>query len=304
MKITNGLVFTEEGLFERHDVFVENGVFAEKSGGEVINADGLLVIPGLVDTHFHGCAGHDFSDGTDEAVSAIVRYELECGVTTICPAVMALPETELECVFAAAGNCKSDVLAGVNMEAPFLSPEKSGAHDKRFLCAQDVALFDRLNALSGGKIKIVTVAPELENANGFINAASETSSVSLGHSAADYDCAVRAFACGANRVTHLFNAMSPFSHRAPGIIGAAADCGAYAELICDGVHVHPSAVRLAFSIFGDKIILISDSMRAAGLPDGTYALGGQDVTVAGGKAVVAGTDTIAGSVFTLADCLR
>ena len=165
-------------------------------------------------------------------------------------------------------------------------------------------MFRRLNEACGGMVRLVTVAPEQPGAMEFIREVSKTCTVSLGHSTADYDTAMAAYAAGASHATHLFNAMPQLMHREPGIVGAARDSGASAELICDGLHIHPSVVRIVFELFGERTILISDSLRCAGMPEGEYTLGGQPITYRGGKATLKGTDTLAGSSIHLMDGVR
>lgn len=200
---------------------------------------------------------------------------------------------------------KAARLCGINMEGPFISVEKKGAQNEEYIRKPDILLFDRLNAVSGNMIKLVSIAPEVEGAMEFIERKSSEAVISIAHTAADYDTSILAFKKGASHVTHLYNAMNPYTHRAPGPIGAVADAvNAKVELICDGIHIHPAAVRTTFKIFGDeRIIFISDSMRATGLADGSYTLGGQDVAVSGNLATLK-DGTIAGSVTNLMDCLR
>lgn len=306
MKIANAQVFQEDGSFRQQDVFVAGEHFCDHAQGETLDAAGLFLIPGLVDIHLHGCVGHDFCDGTREAIAAIARYEAQNGVTAFSPATMTLPEeTLLEvCRQAARYDGGGAMLAGITMEGPFFSVAKKGAQNEAFLRAPDTGLYRRLQEASGGLLKVACVAPELPGAMEFIGRVSGECAVSLAHTAADYDTAMRAFAAGASHVTHLFNAMEPFLHRAPGVVGAAADSGATVELICDGVHLHPAMVRAAVKLFGaERVVLVSDSMMATGLADGEYALGGQAVTVKGGRALLA-DGTIAGSARNLMDCVR
>ena len=311
MRITGGRVFDlAEGFVER-DLCTDGRLIATASGDStVVDAAGCYVIPGLTDLHFHGCRGQDFSDGDPEGLAEMARYELSRGVTQICPAGMTLLEDQLVkiCETAAAhlrAGRPGATLCGINLEGPFLSRAKKGAQNGDWIRDPDVDLLRRLKAASGGLVKLVSVAPELPGAIEFIEAVGEEVTVSLAHTTADYDTATRAFRAGARQVTHLFNAMPPFSHRAPGVVGAALDApGCMVELICDGVHIHPSVVRAVFKMFGpERVILISDSMRAAGMPDGQYTLGGQDVTVKGRHATLA-DGTLAGSVTDLMGCLQ
>ena len=221
---------------------------------------------------------------------------------------MTLPKEKLHRIFEAVRQAEhredEAVIRGINMEGPFLDPARKGAHVEEWICRPDADLVRQLNQASGGLICLVTLAPNVEGAGDFIREMHKEVCISLGHTAADYDCAVEAMKMGAHHVTHLYNAMNPFVHRAPGLIGAAMDdpeC--MVELISDGYHIHPSAIRATFRMFGpDRVILISDSMRAAGMPDGTYELGGQEVTVGDRKAVL-GDGTLAGSATNLYGCM-
>ena len=314
MRIIGGQVFDlKEGFVER-DVCTNGALISSVSGDEqILSADGCYVIPGLVDVHFHGCIGEDFSDATPEGLQRIADYELSQGVTYICPAGMTLPEEQLVkiCENAAAHRRKNTggaELVGVHLEGPFLSMAKKGAQNADYLHAPDIAMLRRLQASAEGCVRLVTAAPEEAGALEFIRAAVEAGiAVSIGHTVADYDTAKAAFAVGADHVTHLYNGMPPMHHRAPGVIGAAFDSpGVMAELICDGVHIHGAMVRMAFRLFGaERMILISDSLRAAGMPDGRYPFGGQEIEVHGNRATIAGhPETLAGSVTSLMGCLR
>lgn len=315
MIIKNASVFTEEGKFAKQDIYIKDGKFVisaeEADGEEIIDGEECFAIPGLTDIHFHGCMGHDFCDGTREAITAMAEYEASVGVTSIVPATMTLGEDTLQgiCETAAAyvkevSNDKAADLCGINMEGPFVAASKKGAQNGAYIRRPDGDMFDKLNKASGNMIKLVAIAPEVEGAMEFIKAKKDETVLSVAHTATDYDTAVEAFEKGATHVTHLYNAMNPYTHRAPGPIAAAADAGAEVELICDGVHIHPAVVRTTFKIFGDdKVILISDSMMATGLEDGDYSLGGQAVKVVGNLATLA-DGTIAGSATNLMDCMR
>lgn len=315
MIIKNANVYTEEGKFEKQDIYTKGSLFVktekEADGDEVIDGEGCFAVPGLTDIHFHGCMGYDFCDGTEEAITNMAEYEASIGVTSIVPATMTLGEDRLEgiCKTAAAyaktaHNDKAADLCGINMEGPFIAESKKGAQNGAFIRKPDIAMFDKLNAASGHMVKLIAIAPEVEGAMEFIAAKKNDTVLSLAHMAADYETAMKAFENGATHVTHLYNAMNPFSHRAPGPIAAAADSAAEVELICDGVHIHPAVVRTTFKMFGDdKVILISDSMMATGLEDGDYSLGGQAVKVVGNLATLK-DGTIAGSATNLMDCVR
>ncbi len=314
MKITGGQVFDLEKGFVKRDLCISGALFSEKSGGgDTLDAAGCYVIPGLVDVHFHGCVGEDFSDATPEGLQRIADYELSQGVTYICPAGMTLPEEQLTaiCKNVAAHRAKNSggaEVVGAHLEGPFLCAAKKGAQNGAFLHDPDTAMLRRLQEAAQGCVRLVTLAPEQPGALEFIKAAVEMGiTVSVGHTVADYDTARAAFEAGATHATHLYNGMPGLHHRTPGVIGAAFDVpGVQPELICDGVHIHGAVVRLTFALFGrERMILISDSLRATGMPDGEYPFGGQMIEVHGNRATILGhPETLAGSVTSLMGCLR
>ena len=356
MIIRNGMVYQEDKRFTKMDLYIENGRIVESreqvTDTVVVEAEGLLVFPGLIDIHSHGAMECDFSDGSVEGLKTILSYEAAHGITSYCPASMTLEKERLLHIFRMMKEWQDGEgmahLAGLYMEGPFLDSCKSGAHRKECIMLPDVDFFRECNEICGNKIRVVTLSPggkwghglelhadwkagENPNAIGerkredivreredavresedvrrkgmaFIRELHKEVVISLGHTSADYDTAKEALAAGARQVTHLFNAMMPMGHRAPGLIGAASEnehC--MAELICDGIHVHESMVRAAFKLFPGRIVLISDSMRATGMGDGVYDLGGQQVNVNGKLATLA-DGTIAGSVSNLYDCMR
>lgn len=310
MIIKNAMVFNKDFQFEEKDIYINHGVFADSPGteDEIIDGSGLYAIPGLTDVHFHGCDGYDFCDGTEEAIQAIANYQLKNGITNIVPATMTFDEERLTGIMNTANaheNKSGADLCGINMEGPFISPAKKGAQNDRYIHSPDIDMFHRLQKVSGGLIKLVDIAPEEEGSMEFIDALKDEVAISIAHTTADYDTADLAFSKGVRQVTHLYNAMPPLSHRAPGVIGAAFDHKqVFVELICDGIHIHPSVVRATFQLFGDeRVVLISDSMMATGLEDGDYSLGGQAVKVTGSLATLK-DGTIAGSVTNLLKCMR
>ena len=306
MIIKDGNVFREDNKFHKGSVAIFGGRIADNPSpdSQVIDAEGLYVIPGLTDIHFHGCAGHDFCEATPEAFSAIIDYETRNGVTTLCPATMTLSEDELLRIMRAARDFGK--FAGIDLEGPFISRKKKGAQNPAYIVRLSVEMFRRLQAESGGLIRIATVAPEVDGAIEFIAQACGEVRVSIAHTDCDYDTALEAFRRGAVHVTHLYNAMNGIKHREPGPILAAVESeGVEVELICDGIHVHPAVVRNTLRMFGDdRVIFISDSLEAAGMPDGEYELGGQKVIKQGKRATLEDGVTIAGSVSTLMDCMR
>ena len=256
--------------------------------------------------------GDDFCDGTKEAIARIAKYEESVGVTAIAPATMTLPVEELEDILKVAAQYKKEAkegadLIGINMEGPFISPVKKGAQDARNIVSCDAEICRRFLDASDGLVKFVGIAPEQsKESTAFINQMKDKVNISLAHTNADYDTAKAAFDAGANHAVHLYNAMPAFTHRAPGVVGAVYDSKhVMAEIICDGVHIHPSAIRATFQMMGeDRMILISDSMRATGMPDGKYTLGGLDVNVKGNRATLVSDGALAGSATNLLDCMR
>lgn len=318
MIIKNGTVFTKDFRFEKKNIRITDGIISEITEVEIeennlteetiINAKDLRIIPGLTDIHFHGCVGYDFCDSSDVAITNMAKFQLSKGVTNICPATMTLSKDKLKsiCKVAAeheSGNDEAD-LVGVNLEGPFISPDRCGAQNPDYVHTPDSDFLVELVEDSKGLIKLVTIAPEEDGTIDCIKQLKDKVTFSVGHTIADFDKADGAFKAGAKHVTHMFNAMPPFTHRAPGVIGAAADNeNVMVEIICDGIHIHPSAVRMAFKIFGeDRIILISDSTRACGMPEGEYELGGLPVFLKDG-AVRLEDGTLAGSGTNMFDCM-
>ena len=332
MIIKNVKVYTEDKTFADGMIAVRNGridrvlfgdesTCSERLEEEVVDGEGAYAIPGLIDIHFHGCKGYDFCDGTKEAIREIAKYEASVGVTGICPATMTLPVEELTHILSVAASYKAESesmdkkqedslgaeLLGINMEGPFISVEKKGAQDERNIIPCDTDICGRFLEASGGLVKFVGIAPERNgDCVSFIRQVKDKVHVSLAHTNADYDTAKSAFDAGADHAVHLYNAMPVFTHRTPGVVGAVSDSPhVNAELICDGVHIHPSVVRATFKMMGaDRMILISDSMRATGMPDGKYLLGGLEVEVTGNRATLASNGALAGSATNLMDCMR
>lgn len=309
MLVRNGLVFTG-GAFFRRDFRIAEVIFRELApagrltpadGEECVDAAGCYVLPGLVDVHSHGRAGEDFSFAGQEALRKLCRSYATCGVTSVLATTMTNEPTAIRNAMQEIGSYRAKQepdgarLLGIHMEGPFLGKEKKGAHDERYLRPIEEAWFAKLQEESGQSIRLVSLDPTLPGAVSWIRRCREQGiRISLAHTACDYETAVRAAEAGADHVTHLFNAMNTLHHRKPGLVGAAFDCGLYTELICDGIHLHPAVIRMMFAMNPGKMILISDSMQAAGLPDGAYSLGGLSVQVSDGKATLS-DGTIAGS---------
>ncbi len=305
MRIKNGKILIGKSFVDA-DIQFDRTITAIGRLEGPADMEGGYVIPGLVDVHTHGAVGEDFSDGKPAGLQPLADYYAAHGVTSYLATTMTLREEVLTPAMHAIRDFKprsGAKCAGVHLEGPFLSYAKRGAQAAENLHKPDPALFHRLNEASGGQVRLVTVACEEEGALPFIREISRTCTVSLGHTTADYDTAMSGFLAGASHATHLYNGMPSLLHRAPGVIGAAFDAGASVELICDGLHIHPSVIRATYQLFGDKLNLISDSLRCAGMPDGDYELGGQPIVVKNHKATLL-DGTLAGSSISLLDAVR
>ncbi len=282
------------------DIGIENGKisFIGKYVGDGRDFGGAKIFPGLIDIHSHGAIGRDtmYAD-----LEELARFYLSSGTTTWYPTTMTMPREDI-IKAANASTCFDGGanIPGFHLEGPFINPKYKGAQNDKFITPPDISLLDACPTA-----KIITIAPEYRGSEEFIKKASRRGVVvALGHTDADYDTAMRAFSAGALCLTHTYNAMPGIHHRSPGPIAAGADFGAFAQLISDGKHIHPSAVRLLVKLYGaDRVILISDSVEAAGMPDGNYKLGAQDITVKDGTART-DTGALAGSTSTLLDCVR
>ncbi|MBR2047707.1 MAG: N-acetylglucosamine-6-phosphate deacetylase [Oscillospiraceae bacterium] len=312
----NARIFTGDFQFHTGAFEVVDGKFGavlpENVPEDAIDLNGATVIPGLIEVHSHGAAGFDFSDGVYEGLVEMAKYYLSCGVTSFAPASMTLPYDVLEKAFATARKIVDEkpdgcsVLRGIQMEGPYFSYKKRGAQNADYLKEPDFEGFKALYEGCGGLVRIVDVAPELPGAAEFVAKAKDLCTVSIAHTDSDYDHAKLAVDAGVTHLTHLYNAMPGIHHRNPGVIPAAVENkNVRAEIICDGLHIHPASVRLAFSMFGgERMIAVSDSGRCAGQAEGyQFDLGGQMAEVRGGVAKLVGTETIACSATNLWQCL-
>ncbi len=316
IKIKGGIVFDGDELTLK-DLCIEHGLFVEKATLDdseyiCINAEGKTVTPSFIDTHIHGAFGHDTSDADAKGVENIARRLPEYGVAAFCPTTMSLGKNQLkevlDSVDKAANNLSSDIMSaqilGVHMEGPMLNKDKAAAQDVNSfldLRSGDVLLRE-LEVDYPGLIRIVSFAPEIEGRHEFIMNNSSKYSLSLAHTEADYDCALKAFDEGANSVTHMLNAMREVSKRAPGVPAAAFDKKTFVEIICDGKHIEKPVLRMLFNTFDeDKIVTVSDSMRGAGMPDGHYLLATINVEVKDKRTYFGPNGDLAGSVSNLAE---
>lgn len=299
--------------FQLVDVIVENGKFKEFAkniddyNGTVLDLNGKKIIPGLTDIHTHGCVGCDMCDEDEKSLENISKYMLENGILYFAPTTMTYPKERLIRPFmnAKLNKNKYAEIVGIHMEGPFISKDKIGAQNPDYLMEPDYDMVRELDDLSGGLLRIISLAPELENSLDFAKKINGKYVLSIAHSVCDYNTAMIAYQNGFSHLTHMYNAMNKIEHRSPGPIIAAYESGSTVEMIVDGVHIHEAVVRFSFDLFpADKICMISDSMRACGLADGIYDLGGQAVEKKGNKATLKGTNTIAGSASNLYDCMK
>ena len=312
MFLVNAAYLDQDFRLVRGDLEIEGGRIRQ-AGEElswsqndlVVDCQGYTIVPGFVDVHIHGCAGADTCDGKRESIDAMAEFLLTKGVTSFCPTTMTVDRAEIEAALLAAKACVDQPgpgarVVGVNMEGPFIAAARKGAQKEEAILPPDPELFRHFQELSGGIVRLVDIAPEQPGGLAFIREVKDLCAVSIAHTTANYDQAKESFDAGITHATHLFNAMSGLHHRDPGVVGAVFDDSrVYAELICDGFHIHPAALRTAFQVLGDRALVISDSMRANGMPEGEpFDLGGQMVTVREGKATLA-DGTIAGSVSNL-----
>ncbi len=314
--IINGRILLPDGevtgkalLFDTQIRGVVDVARAQAECDSLLDARGLYVSPGLVDVHIHGYLGEDTSDGKEDGVRVMARGVLANGVTSFCPTTMTVPFDEIDAALnvvrklmplSAQPDFDGAEILGAHAEGPFINPGKKGAQAASAILAPDA---DRLLPYAD-VIRVVSMAPEMDGGVECVRKLAPVMTVSVGHTGANYDQAMAAFAAGADHVTHTFNAMTPLNHRDPGVVGAALTCDkAYCELIADTFHIHPGVFPLLVRAKGDHLVLISDCTRAGGLSDGEYTLGGQPIFVKGIECRLA-DGTIAGSVLKLNNAVK
>ena len=280
------------------DIKIENGKFAEighiNEDGEDLG--GKKIYPGLIDVHIHGCMGNDASD--IGKLPEMSEYLAKNGVTSWLPTTMTIDIETIKKITSSDTSCPNGAeVLGFHMEGPYISPNHKGAQNEKYIKNPDIDEF-----LSIKNVKMITLAPEREGSMEFIKKCPAV--VSIGHTDADYDCTEKAIDCGAKCLTHTFNAMPPLHHRNPGVIGAGIDREIYAQVICDGLHIHKSVIKMLYRTFGkSRMVLISDALRAAGLANGVYELGKQNIIV---KNSIARTEdgALAGGTTMLLGCVK
>lgn len=285
---------------EIKNIVIENGIITditeEVCSGEEIDANGNSVIPGLIDVHTHGIMGYDTMDADFEPMC---ENYAKFGTTSFLPTTMTLGYDSLFKVVKAKTDFNGANILGFHFEGPYISPKYKGAQNEKYIKNPNVNEFRKFN-----DVKMITVAPEVENGLQFIKEVSGETIVSMGHTDCDYDTAIKAIENGANCLTHTFNAMPPIHHRNAGPIGAGVEKHIYAQIICDGLHISKPIVLAAYKMFGaDRMCLISDSIRPAKLPDGEYESGGLPVFVKE-NSIRLKDGTLAGSHACLMDCVK
>ena len=310
---TNGRVY-RDGQFRREDVLVEDGKLSfpgiPPEGCRVVDLKGAMLVPGFLDLHTHGGDNVDVNAATAEDFAQISRFFARNGTTGwLCSILTDTEEQTLWSIGQAREAMAAPIagarLLGIHLEGPFLSPEYKGAMPEHLLRKGDAALFRRYQQAAGGTVRYLTVAPEVEGVVDMILEISGEVAVAIGHSGADYETAIRAIDAGARACTHTFNAMGLFHQHRPSIMGAVLERPVYCEAICDGRHLHPGTVRMLLACKGwDRVAAVTDSIQAAGLPDGRYKLGVNDVVVEDGDAKLASNGVRAGSTLTTGQALK
>lgn len=313
-QLIHGRIVLSDRIIEDGSILFEDKIEAISDSNEAVDGakitdlNGATVIPGLIDLHIHGYLGADASDGDVEGLERMAEGIAKNGVTGFLPTTMTLSYDELEKAFDSIRKAKENgtpngaEILGIHAEGPFINPEKCGAQPKEYAVPPDAEFVEKHADI----IKIMTIAPEMDADHAVIRRIKKNTDVvlSIGHTAADYDEAIASFNSGITHTTHLFNAMTTLNHREPGVVGAALTCPCVScELICDTFHINPALFSMVHKLKGAKFNLITDCMRAGGLPDGTFELGGQTVHVNGIRCLLS-NGVIAGSVLKLNEAVR
>ncbi|GAB6169240.1 N-acetylglucosamine-6-phosphate deacetylase [Clostridium carnis] len=300
---------------EKGSVLIENGKIKEinpttEVSNEIIDGEGLYLSPGFIDVHIHGAAGYDTMDGTYEAINEISKAIVKHGTTAFTPTTMTVSIDAIRQSMKVIKEAKENgtdgaIVLGAHLEGPFISPNAIGAQNPKFLISPTIENYDAMVGEANDAVVSITIAPEVPGAKELIKYLSAKGIVcSMGHTKATYAEAMEGIKCGCCHSTHLFNAMTPFAHREPGVVGAIFDSEITTETISDGIHISYPSLRIAYNQkTTDKVLLVTDAMMACSMPDGMYSLGGQDVVVSDGAARLT-TGSLAGSVLTLDKAIR
>lgn len=308
---TNGKVYVD-GQFQDTDLLVQDGRVAGFSGkaDEVVDLGGKLLVPGFLDLHTHGGDGVDVNAATAQDLAKIGKFFAKNGTTGwLCSILTDTPEQTLWCIDQAKAAMAAPItgaqLMGIHLEGPFLCSAYKGAMPEHLLRKGDPALFRQYQQAAEGAVRYITVSPEVEGVVDMIAEIAGHTTVAIGHSGADYETSCAAIDAGAQACTHTFNAMGLFHQHRPGIMGAVLERPVCCEAICDGRHLHPGSVRMLLACKGwDKVVAVTDSIQASGLPDGHYKLGVNDVVVEDGDAKLASNGVRAGSTLTTGQALK
>ena len=295
---------------EKGSLLIENGIIKEINPSETkvqkaIDCKGLYVSPGFVDVHIHGAGGHDTMDGTFEAINEISKTICKYGTTSFTPTTMTMSADDILKSMMSIKKAKIEgtdgaIVLGAHLEGPFISPSAIGAQNPNYLISPSYENFESMTGDAIDAVVSITMAPEVEGAKELASILSSKGiRCSMGHTKATYEQAIDGIKHGFCHSTHLFNAMTGFTHREPGVVGATFDSDITTETISDGIHISYPSLRVAYKQKGtDKTLLVTDAMCACGMPDGTYALGGQPVIVKNGAARLE-NGALAGSILTL-----
>lgn len=295
---------------EKGSILIENGKIKEINPSnyndeDVIDANGLYLSPGFIDVHIHGAGGHDTMDGTFEAINEISKVIVKHGTTSFTPTTMTVGVEDIRKSMSVIKEAKEKgtdgaIVLGAHLEGPFISPKAIGAQNPNYLIPPTLENYNAMVGDAEDAVVSITIAPEIPGAKELIKELSQRGVVcSIGHTKATYNEAMEGIKCGCGHSTHLFNAMTPFAHREPGVVGAIFDSDITTETISDGIHVSYPSLRIAYKQkTSDKVLLVTDAMMACAMPDGMYALGGQDVVVKDGAARLL-SGSLAGSILTL-----
>ena len=316
--LINGCIYTEREKIDKGYVIIKNGKIAGLGNGnyegelETYDMKGRHILPGFIDMHIHGGYGEDAMDGSFDGLKHLSESLLSEGTTSYVPTTMTQSEQNIKAALKNIADYQSQQdryqaaeVVGVHLEGPFISEHKVGAQNPKYVQRPTVEKLQQFQESANNQIKVITFAPEVKGALALLQSFKDKIRFSIGHSVATFEETNKAAQNGARHVTHLYNAATPFEHRKPGVFGAAwTNDDLHTEIIVDGVHSHPAAVKIAYKQKGNsRFFLITDAMRAKGMPEGEYDLGGQNVIVKGTEARLE-SGALAGSILKMNDGLN